>query len=189
MTTRTRKPAATKPAAAKPAAAKPAAAKRTRRLAVVPPLETDAGRDKAADAAVAAAAIDRDDEIAAMDRATRTAAALAEAKTYKAWRDAGEQGDAPATPVRDWIAAHPKGTPTPKSSRSTKYDDTVSVELVDIVKNARQTGVSFPKLAVELNAKTYQGHSDWTGPKLYAFACRHDVGKLPLVKSTYGEPI
>lgn len=120
--------------------------------------------------------------ISAMTRTEAYNVAKIESAAVKAWEAAGATGDRPATPALDFL-----NDPTRKAKKasaeraSAKYGE-IGTTLIGIVQTARATGVSFPKLAEKLNAETYAGRSDWTGPKLYAFACRNEVGKLPLVK-------
>lgn len=129
-------------------------------------------------------------DVADLDQVTRLNLAKTEAAAKKAWKAAGSKGDAPATPVLDWMNGTPKNE---RKSRKTgggstkRYDAEVTAELVERVTTARATGISFPKLATILNDEGYRG-GGWTGPKLYALACRHDVGKLPLVKSVEPKP-
>ena len=123
-------------------------------------------------------------DVAAMDAVERIKAGKIEAAARKAWKQAGSVGDAPATPVLDWMAdpLKPKAKKA-NGARAGKYDETTTADLIERITDARGNGVSFPRLAVQMNDSEYKGRNDWTGPKLYAFAQRHQIADLPLVKS------
>lgn len=121
---------------------------------------------------------------AAMDVLDRLNAAKVEAAAKKAWKQAGATGEPPATPVLDWMNATPAKVRHAKAKgggRTPVYTEQVQSALLEAIKMARSTGVSYPRLADKLNAE--QNVDTFTGPKLYALACRHGLKELPLTKS------
>lgn len=127
------------------------------------------------------------DLIAAMDTVARLNLAKVERQNVNAWQTAGSQGERPGTPIIDWMTANPRIGRKTKHAKATststtrRYSPEQQTDLVERIKTARATGISFPKLATQLNDEGY-GQGGWTGPKLYALAQRTGVADLPLVK-------
>ena len=70
-------------------------------------------------------------DVAAMDAVERIKAGKVEAAARKAWKQAGSVGDAPATPVLDWMADPLKPKPKkPNGARAGKYDETTTADLI-----------------------------------------------------------
>lgn len=174
---RTRRPAA--PAKAKPAAKAKA---EPRILQTQPKPRTKAPKATPVEPAPAVETIDP----AKLSRIERLNVAKVESAALRSWKAAGEPEPRPETPVLDWMA-NPANSEAKKAKASTtstsRRSDEEAAAIVERCVTARNTGVSFPALAVALNAESFLGRTDWTGPKLYAIACRHNVGKLPLVKA------
>lgn len=131
------------------------------------------------DTVEAPAAVDVDQ----LDRTALYNLAKNERAALKAWEKAGSNGEPPATPAHDRLTdPTKKAKKTSAARKSSKYDDSTTADLIPRITKARASGVSFPKLAEQLNTMSYAHRTDWTGPKLYAFACRHEIGQLTLVK-------
>lgn len=109
-----------------------------------------------------------DEQIAAMDRAARLAAALAESKTLTAWRSNGrEPCDRPATPVLDWMAdptTKPARKPSQGSQAAPVRTEAQEQQLRSIISERRAAGDSWGKVAAaltEANIPTPRGGPWW----------------------------
>jgi hypothetical protein len=95
---------------------------------------------------------------AKLDRLERIEAAKVENAAIKAWKAAGSKGDAPATPVLDWMnsadatARKSNGAARKASTGSSKLTPEVQAEVEKIVKAERKAGHSWKKVADALNA-------------------------------------
>lgn len=133
------------------------------------------------------------DEIRAMGLNARLAVAKTENEAVKAWKSAVKDGSTdprPATPILDWMASTPKNERMASAAKSSgtrssaRYSGDVAETLKARIGRDRAAGLGFPKIATALNAEGF-APADWTGPKLYAFACRNGLGdKLSAVKSS-----
>lgn len=124
-------------------------------------------------------------DYAAMESEPRLKLAKAENLAVREWKAAGSTGDRPATPTLDWMSANPRNKrPGAKSATGRgKYTPETGDALKARITTDRAAGLGFPKIADALNSESFDGRTDWTGPKLYAFACRQGIGdKLSAVK-------
>jgi len=149
------------------------------------PSTTEAAAEAAAEQGTSVAELTAAaDEFAALvaDKTKRIAAAKAERLARKEWEAAGSEGDAPATPVLDWMnstspadkakaSRKATGTTTRKSARP---EDEMNL-IIDIIQRGRATGLSFAKIGVELDERgiTTARGGKWDFAVVAAIAHRH----------------
>lgn len=94
------------------------------------------------------------DEIAQMTPNERIAAATPEKEALMAWRQGGQQGPRPDTPVLDWMNVTPREqrrTSKPAAETTPVRSEEQEAQLKEIITTARAEGLSWMKVAEKLN--------------------------------------
>lgn len=111
---------------------------------------------------------------ASMSKLDRLAAAKAENDALREWKKNGSEGEAPATPVRDWMA-NPAQPAKAKVKGSTIQNDPVrDAAIREVIVAGRANGDSWWTIAATFNASdipTARG-GVWMGPQVWNHAKR-----------------